>query len=665
MKPLSTPISYRHDINGLRAWAVIAVLLFHFKVPGVSAGFIGVDVFFVISGFLMTAIIIKGLEANNFSIWKFYLARIRRIVPALMMLLVVLLVLGWFWLPTPDYQTLGSQSAYALSFLSNIHFWRAAGYFDAAAQEKWLLHTWSLGIEFQFYVLFPIYLLILWKIKPQLKTLVWGLVIACAVSLAVSVLVSHLKPAAAFYLLPTRGWELAAGGLAFIVGREITAIQRLAKPMFWLGFGLWVVAAFLIDDSFAWPAGWALFPVLGTVLIILAQQTHAKLMHNSLAQWLGDRSYSLYLWHWPLVVALYFADLQQDWLWVGGAFALSLFLGHVSFRFVETPTRIYLTNSHFSKQIVVLGVTGLVIGLAAVSVRLFTFEGRLPAVVEIAAAEANNKDPRIKECFEAANEEGSPGCIYGSTNAVGAILMGDSHAGSVITALGKAAFNNELSTLHWGMSSCPTLDNVKYSDRKNRPTNICNDLNLWANQQLELEKYKNLPLVLVSRTSSYLMGPNEPDRQEEAKYTSVYFSEPYLYREDLNYIEEFQTVLTSTACRLGKNRSVYLMRPVPEYGLSIPRTLTKNIMFGRGNDDIKITLEEYHQRNQLVWQAQDQAAEQCGVKILNPLPYLCDDEFCYGSRNGRPLYYDDDHLSEYGNKYLVPMFEQVFRDQQE
>jgi hypothetical protein len=106
------------------------------------------------------------------------------------------------------------------------------------------------------------------------------------------------------------------------------------------------------------------------------------------------------------------------------------------------------------------------------------------------------------------------------------------------------------------------------------------------------------------------------------------------------------------------------MRPVPEMSIDIPKTLSRNIIFGRGNDDIKITLDEYHQRNTLVWQAQDLAAEQCGVKILNPLPYLCDEQYCYGSKNGRPLYYDGDHLSEYGNKFLVPMFEQVFTDQQ-
>src|SRR5690554_1232433 len=212
MQPAKPAYGFRNDINGLRAWAVVAVLLFHFQVPGFSAGFIGVDIFFVISGFLMTGIILRGLEQGNFSLWQFYMARARRIIPALMLLLVVLLVLGWFWLPTPDYQTLGAQSAYSLSFLSNIHYWRSAGYFDSAAYEKWLLHTWSLGIEMQFYLLYPVFALLVWKIKSGVKTFAWSLVSLFVLSLALSVMASSWKRAAAFYLVPTGGWELAGGG---------------------------------------------------------------------------------------------------------------------------------------------------------------------------------------------------------------------------------------------------------------------------------------------------------------------------------------------------------------------------------------------------------------------------------------------------------------------
>lgn len=661
MKQSSPPTPFRTDINGLRAYAVMAVLLFHFQIPGLSAGFIGVDIFFVISGFLMTGIIVKGLENKNFSVWKFYMARVRRIVPALMALIAVLLILGWFFLPTPDYQALGSQSAYASAFISNIHFWRSSGYFDAASHEKWLLHTWTLGVEAQFYLLLPLFLMVLWKIKPAAKTLFWGLLFAFFASLTLSIVASSWKPVAAFYLLPTRGWEFIAGGLVFFAGRDVKALEKHSKTLLWSGFVLLLLTFIFIDSSYTWPSAWATLPVLATMLIMLAQRPQSIMTAHPIAQWLGDRSYSLYLWHWPIVVALYFAGLHNDGLWITAGLAFSLLLGDVSYRLVETPTRMYFSKVSAAKEILGIGALVMLVGVSAVSARLFVFEGRLAPEVELAANEAVNKDPRIKECFEAAIDGRSPSCIYGE-NLVSAILMGDSHAASVITAVGKAAHKYKKGTLFWGMNSCPTLDNVKYSSTSSRPTNICNELNQWADH--ELIKHPNIPLILVSRTSSYLMGPNEPDRQEEARFTTVYFSKPYILRTEEGYAEEFQKVLTETACRLTEDRDVYLMRPVPEMSIDIPKTLSSNIIFGRSNDDIKITLKEYHQRNALVWQAQDLAAEQCGVKILNPLPYLCDDQYCYGSKNGRPLYYDDDHLSEYGNKFLVPMFEQVFTDQQ-
>ena len=160
--PTQKTRAFRHDINGLRAWAVMAVVLYHFGVPGFAGGFVGVDVFFVISGFLMTSIIISGLEQGRFSLWSFYLARARRIIPALLVLCISLLVLGWFWLPSADYKMLGTHAATALAFVSNLKFWREAGYFDAASHEKWLLHTWSLSVEWQFYILLPLGCLLLW-----------------------------------------------------------------------------------------------------------------------------------------------------------------------------------------------------------------------------------------------------------------------------------------------------------------------------------------------------------------------------------------------------------------------------------------------------------------------------------------------------------------------
>ncbi|MBD3768468.1 MAG: acyltransferase, partial [Gammaproteobacteria bacterium] len=258
---LPSPVSYREDINGLRAFAVIAVLLFHFTLIELPGGFAGVDVFFVISGYLMTAIVVGGHEKGNFSLLRFYMARARRILPALMVVIASLLALGWFWLPTPDYQALGSQSAYALSFLSNIHYWRSAGYFDAAAHEKWLLHTWSLAVEAQFYVLYPIFIALIWRFWASIKAVTVSLLVLFVLSLLLNLIATHYKPVATFYLLPTRGWELVAGGLVFLLAKQGWVAAQIKTYGYWLGWLLMLASFALINDTLSWPGYWAVLPV--------------------------------------------------------------------------------------------------------------------------------------------------------------------------------------------------------------------------------------------------------------------------------------------------------------------------------------------------------------------------------------------------------------------
>ncbi len=218
MSSVTPSFPFRPDIAGLRAWAVLAVVLFHFNIPGFSGGFVGVDIFFVISGFLMTQIIARGLEDGRFSIWRFYLARARRILPALLVLCAVLLVLGWFALPPLDYRALGMHTLTSALFLSNIQYWREAGYFDAASHDKWLLHTWSLSVEWQFYLLLPLVLWVVWRLSPGRRNLARVLVSLLLASFALSVWLSSHKPEAAFFLLPTRAWEMLAGGLLALGG---------------------------------------------------------------------------------------------------------------------------------------------------------------------------------------------------------------------------------------------------------------------------------------------------------------------------------------------------------------------------------------------------------------------------------------------------------------
>ena len=657
MKLGTSAVSFRNDINGLRAYAVIAVLLFHFQIPWLSAGFLGVDIFFVISGFLMTTIIVRGLEKGNFSIWKFYMARIRRIVPALMFLIAVLLALGWFILPTPDYKALGLESVSSSAFISNIYFWLTSGYFDASAHDKWLLHTWTLGVEAQFYVLLPVFLTILWRIKPQAKTLLWGLIFAFFASFVLSVVASSSKPAAAFYLLPTRGWEFIAGGLVFFAGRELKWLERFSKTFLWAGFSLLLLSFILIDSNFSWPSGWALLPVMATAFIMLAQQSTSVLTAHPIAQWLGDRSYSLYLWHWPIVVALHFSSLHTDWFWISGGLILSFLLGDLSYRLIETPTRVYFSKASIGKEVLAIGTTVALVGISAVSVQLLVFDGRISEKIETIAKEANNTYSDQNKCINISTKTNKPiDCKFNNLE-LGVISTGDSHASAVFTALGVAAEKSGFNAMHWAKNGCPTLKGAEFQNRALG----CYAFNEEAFLRLNSE-FKHLPVVLVSRLTRALIGGNEDDISAQG-VPHVYFKEQINDGFSQAYQSQFEASLVETSCMLAKDRAVYLVRPIPEMGIHVPKTLSRNMIFGRDSSDIRITLNEYHQRHDFVWKAQDLASEQCGVKILNPLLYLCDEQYCYSSKEGRPLYLDDNHMSEYGNKLLVPMFEQVFFDQ--
>lgn len=638
-------MEFRKDINGLRAWAVVFVILFHFKVAGFGAGFFGVDIFFVISGFLMTVIIVSKLQNGNFSIVGFYLARFRRIVPALAVLITVLIVAGWFVLPTPEYQQLGTQSAYSLAFLSNVHFWRSSGYFDTIAQEKWLLHTWSLGVEMQFYMLFPIFLAILWRIKQSAKTLLVALAMLFFISLLTALIVGYYKPIPTFYLLPTRGWQMASGGIVYLISVGFTPSDQKQKLLFWLGVLLIASSFVVVQYGTNWSAGYALLPTIGAALVILS---HSKswLLTNPLAEYLGKISYSLYLWHWVFVVLLYYLEVKSDPFYIVLAITASVAFAHLSFVFVETPTRKGLIRFSNIKQIVLFaGVVGL-IGVSAVAVRFGEYNGRLPADVEAVANEAKNINPKRDEC-----EGVDKGCIYNGDIAH-AIVIGDSHTGVTVTAFAESAKKHNLGIWHSGRGGCPTIRGLKRTEKDEE----CFEFNNWFLDQKIKELDQSLPIVLLSRTSVYAFSYNEEDNPKPL----AYFDEKFSDVGNPKLLVQFEEALISTACELAQNRTVYLVRPIPEMGVDVPKTLSRAMRFGKQTNDIKITLDEYHKRHSFVWQAQDKAANKCGVKILNPLPYLCDEQFCYGSRELRPLYYDDDHLSEYGNRFLIPMFDQVF-----
>lgn len=646
--------SFRTDINGLRAWAVLAVVLYHFAVPGFSGGFVGVDLFFVISGFLMTQIIVSGLDSERgFSIWRFYLARARRIIPALITICAALMAAGWFLLPAHEYRLLSNHVISSLAFISNMKYWREAGYFDPASHEKWLLHTWTLSVEWQFYLLLPVFLLIVWRLRPGRGTqtfAIWGMF---ALSLGLSVAVSPWKPVAAFYLLPTRVWELVAGGLVYLYCGRVAGLVKYGRGFEWVGLALITASITFLDTTVSWPGAWALLPVTGTALVLAAERPSSPMTGGWALQWIGARSYSIYLWHWPVVVLLVYLDLTHAPVPIAVGIAASMLLGHASYVLVENPTRAFLQLVRWRTAVAGLLCAALAVVLPAFAVRTQDgINGRLSAAAELAFNEAADKNPRMQECH-VAGPTPVPQCTYGGPE-LGAIVIGDSHAASFVRTVEQALPTTNQHVLDWTMSACPTLAGVKKVDGQLSP-NCGQFVRISIHRSRLLPKH--VPLIVVNRASFYAFGPTEVDGADDP-VPSIYFDKPF-NSPTAEFLREYRAALIDTACEFNKSRPVFLVRPIPEMPVNVPNSLGRALVQGR-KYEIGVSLGEYFKRNRFIWDAQDAAVASCGVKILDPLPYLCPSGECMGAKDGRPLYYDDDHLSEFGASQLMPMFDGVF-----
>lgn len=650
---------FRQDINGLRAWAVVAVVLYHFGVPGIQGGFVGVDVFFVISGFLMTGLIVNSLDRSlggkSFFLMDFYLARARRIVPALAMLCASLLVMGWFFLPALNYRLLGAHVATALAFVSNIKFWHESDYFDAASHEKWLLHTWSLSVEWQFYLILPLVLMGLWRLLPSRLAMTGWLLAGFMASLTLSVILTLLKPGAAFYLLPTRAWEMLAGGLVFMLAGRLTLSAMLRRIMELAGFALILGAMAFIDAGTQWPGWRALLPVVGAVLVLTAARTRSLWTGTRVAQWLGNASYSIYLWHWPVVVTLAYANLLSESKAVVAGLLASLLLGHASYRWVEQPSRRLLAAWTLKPNVAALAGMACLVALVGSAVYLKNgVTGRIDPRIEAIFAEAGNMNQRRSECHKDAPDK-VPGCTYGGPQ-LGAIVIGDSHAASIVRSVEKA-LSVDKHVLDWTYAGCPTLAGAKW--RSGPRGHHCGEFVRQAVHDSSI--HGGAPLLIVNRSSLYLHGWNEFGNEAEYGKPIIYFDKIYETPEP-DFINQWRSELISTACEFARTRPVYMLRPIPELRRDVPRTMGHAAVLGR-QARVSISLEEYHERHRLVWEAQDAARAQCGIHILDPLPYLCSDGRCWGDKDGLPLYYDDDHLSERGAALLMPLFETMFKDQ--
>ncbi|MFC3115982.1 acyltransferase family protein [Cellvibrio fontiphilus] len=649
-------MNFRNDINGLRAIAVIAVVLFHFNVAGFSGGFVGVDIFFVISGYLMTKIIFSKLATDSFSLTQFYLARSRRIIPALAGLCGVLLLGLWWILPPSEMMQFARQVASSATFVSNILYWRESGYFDTASHEKWLLHTWSLSVEWQFYIVYPVVLLLLRKCFAAAH-LRWLLLVAALASFALSAVLPSRWADAGFFLLPTRAWEMLAGGLIFLFPRRFSKLQALALELG--GLALIVASILLLSPTAQWPGWQAIIPVAGAILLIYAARNESPVTGNKPMQFIGTISYSWYLWHWPVYVGLNYVDLNSEPLWLAIGIAGSVVLALGSYYLIEAPTRgaPKVTPKPVKASSGMGALTGYALlcsSVCALGIGVLLLQGvpaRMDPIVVHADSEKSNRNPRQRECnvTVSANPK-SPECVFGADpHKVSLVVIGDSHANATITAVAEAVASNDGGVLYLGADGCSYVQGLS---TKFFPA--CAKYNAEIATLLD-KNYPDIPVLVINRATASLLGPNEQVRPS----LSYVGDTPSTHEQ---FAQLFKQSYVKTLCDVAADRAVYVLDPIPEMGVDVPQTLIRNQLFHRQTADIGVSLQEYYQRHQEIRALNRGLVQACGAKILDPVPYLCDDTMCWGSVDGRSRYYDDDHLSEYGNRQLVALFAQILTD---
>lgn len=639
--------NFRYDINGLRAYAVILVVLFHFGITGFSAGFIGVDIFFVISGFLMTSIVVKSLEKGNFSLLNFYLARGIRIVPALFVVSVIVLILGWFLLLPTDYKALAKHTFSSINFFSNIVYWRESGYFDTDSHNKALLHTWSLSVEWQFYLIFPIVVALLYKIKKSRKFLLTFLVLGTILSFILSVVITAKNPSAGFFLLPTRAWEMLIGGLIFFIPKEKVPYK---KPLELVGFLLIAISCYIFSSNTLWPSYNAILPVLGTFLILLAHQQDSIFTKGSVFQWLGNNSYSIYLWHWPIVFFLHYFYKNDNYIFIISGIVLSIILGWLSYTYIENPTRKKLSELSKVKAYFLWFLPITIISL--ISILIFKFDGvksRFSNEVSLVLSAKTDGNPRTTECHAHHQSSEILKCTYG-TGPVSLIVIGDSHANSLLNGVLHALPPNQ-SLITYTITACSTILGLKKVDD---PSFQCGNRVNKIIQEIDVTS-KNTPVLVINRINWVFY------RATATGEPSYYISKPHKKFDD-NFLNEIKESYLKTLEVLSKNHPVYVTRATPEANELIPQKLAMSMVYKHITPYKSISLAEYKKRNEISWKTQDIASHKFGINIIDISQFFCDEKECLFVKDGIPLFNDGDHMRWSSSALLAPIFsEKLFK----
>jgi peptidoglycan/LPS O-acetylase OafA/YrhL len=646
---------YRPDIDGLRALAVLAVLVFHIDPSLLPGGFLGVDVFFVISGFLITSIIAREVEAGEFSFVRFYERRIRRIVPALVMVLVATTVAAMVWWLPFELENYGKSMQRVMVGMSNVHFLNAfEDYFNDEARRAPLLHTWSLAVEEQYYFVFPVLVFGLFRGFKDWKPVVWILAGVFLFSLGLCVWRGFTSPMASFFLLPFRAWEMLIGSFLalsrFKASNEKTATgEGLAGMLLVLGS-----FAFLNEKQFA-PGLSALPSCLGAALLLRsggrAENIVAKVLSRKPLVFIGLISYSVYLWHWPLIV---FAKS----LWAGGSgvamyaglFAASVLLGWVSWRWIEQPFR---RPQQVGKKSVWFFWGATTASFLILGSWIRHAEGlpeRFPAQVRklLECKDRSSKfKPENKKHFD---PKRAP--VYGDGSVTPSVaLWGDSHAEALIPALDRLAKEYRKSFKYYGFPGQPPVSGMaRVVDEMVEKKAVYTEKVL---EEITGDKEVSV-VVLHGRWSVANRGRNEVPGEEPLPIYNRTFDRSE--DRDAYYLERIHYTIGKL---LAAGKRVVFVGPVPEIGFDVPDFLVRQALDG---ESLASTAKcvDFERRHGYLLNALDSLKQQGGVTVILPHERLMAGNDVRISLDENSLYRDDDHLSEFGANYLENLWRPIF-----
>ncbi|HEV3272309.1 MAG TPA: acyltransferase family protein [Candidatus Methylacidiphilales bacterium] len=624
-----SPLKYRPDIDGLRALAVLAVVFFHADL-GVTGGYAGVDVFFVISGYLISGLILKEIENGEFSLLNFWIRRIRRLLPAFVLLVFACVAVGWFLLLPFEFKELGQSILAQTVLAANFYYYSHTGYFDQPAETLPLLHTWSLAVEEQFYLLFPFFLLALKGFSRRRLILITAAL--CVLSLGLCVYCSYFYPSANFYLLPTRAWELLIGALPAIAGMQKPLPRWMAESASWAGLFAILFAVFHYDSETRFPGTAAILPCAGAAVLMWANSlsltSAGKLLASPPLVFIGLVSYSFYLWHWPVFVfAKHMTPLRMPLL-VVALVAVSFLLAVLSWRYVETPIRRCAVFKGRTQILAFAGVMAGIMILAGFAIQ--AWQGVPSRFSPQALAYANGTyDKGIHTEVELEDVLKGNFIELGSGDRslpIKLFVWGDSHAMTTLSILNQLCKEHGVRAVAATHIAMNPLLNIESSE-----TRVA-----YKNAVLKFIRDNHVPEVLLV-----------------ARWDTHGYEAPKVH----DCLIETLGALKEAGAR------VWVMREVPRPGVNVPSFLAFGVMLGSQDPEgPACPLISYH-KDIAVQNRIFENIPPSDTTILDPTPFFVrPNGDLILAAGGKALYFDDNHLSVAGAMRLRPLFEPLFED---